>query len=427
MKNTLGLIALSPLLVFVVVNTATALMVGDFYKVPISVVFLVSCIFAVLVVGKGKTPDRIKTFSKGAGSTNILLMIWIFAMAGTFTATAKAMGSVDTTVNLILSLLPANMLLPGLFVTACLVSFSIGTSVGTIVALVPIASGLAQSCDIHTPLMIASVVGGAFFGDNLSFISDTTVVATTTQGCSMRDKFKVNAFITMPAAIITLVLYLIVGHSQSVHLHELPSINPWAVLPYLVVILGAFVGMHVLSVLSVGLLTAAAIGLANGSFSVLSLMTTMSLGMLNMGELILVSLMAGGLLELIKQAGGVDFIIEKLSRKLSGKRSAEFSIGVLVSLVDACTANNTIAILTVADTAKHIAKTFNVDPRKTASILDTFSCCMQGLLPYGAQLLMAAGLAAISPMEIIPYLYYTFILIISVCGAIILRYPRRYS
>jgi Na+/H+ antiporter NhaC len=421
-----GLLALSPLVVFIVLYLVTSIIAGDFYKVPITVAFLLSSIFAVIVHGGSPLKERIDIFSRGAATGQMMLMIWIFILAGAFANSAKVMGSIDATVNLTLSLLPPQMLLAGLFLAACFISISIGTSVGTIVALTPIAVGVAQQTGSDVAMITAVVVGGSFFGDNLSFISDTTIVATSTQGCRLSDKFRVNSFIVIPAALFILVLYIFLG--INVHAPQHIETVEWAkVIPYIVVLVCAILGMNVMAVITLGLLLTGIIGLATGAFDVFGWFQAMGDGIVSMGELIIVTMMAGGMLELIKQQGGIDFIIDRMTRRIHGKRGAEFSIGALVSLVDVCTANNTVAIITVGGIAKQIGDRYGVDNKKAASILDTFSCFVQGLIPYGAQLLMAGGLAALNPVSIIPYLYYPFAIGLAATLAILLRYPKRYS
>ena len=421
-----GLLALSPLVVFIVLYLVTSIIAGDFYKVPITVAFLLSSIFAVIVHGGRPLKERIDIFSRGAATGQMMLMIWIFILAGAFANSAKVMGSIDATVNLTLSLLPPQMLLAGLFLAACFISISIGTSVGTIVALTPIAVGVAQQTGSDVAMITAVVVGGSFFGDNLSFISDTTIVATSTQGCRLSDKFRVNSFIVIPAALFILVLYIFLG--VNVHAPQHIETVEWAkVIPYIVVLVCAILGMNVMAVITLGLLLTGIIGLATGAFDVFGWFQAMGEGIVSMGELIIVTMMAGGMLELIKQQGGIDFIIDRMTRRIHGKRGAEFSIGALVSLVDVCTANNTVAIITVGGIAKQIGDRYGVDNKKAASILDTFSCFVQGLIPYGAQLLMAGGLAALNPVSIIPYLYYPFAIGLAATLAILLRYPKRYS
>ena len=435
-SNRKGLWALSPLMVFVVLYLVTSIVAGDFYKVPITVAFMIASVYAIAISGGFALPfgrrsalplsKRIATYSRGASAENMMLMLWIFVMAGAFANAAKTMGSIDATVNLTFSLLPGNMLLAGLFVAACFISLSIGTSVGTIVALVPIAAGIAQTTDTSVAMMTAVVVGGSFFGDNLSFISDTTVVATQTQGCKMSDKFRVNAFIVVPAALLIVAVYIFLGSNISSP-SNVPEVQPLKVVPYIVVLLCAIFGMNVMAVLTIGLALTGIIGIADGTYDVYGWFGAMGSGIISMGELIIITMMAGGLLEIIRENGGIDYIIEKLTTHVHGKRGAELSIGLLVALVDLCTANNTVAIITVGPIAKKIGDRYGVDNRKCASILDTFSCFMQGIIPYGAQLLMAAGLASLNPVEIVPWLYYSFALGVAALLSILLRYPRRYS
>ena len=382
--------------------------------------------YAVVMSGGLPLRQRIDIYSRGAATGQMMLMIWIFVLAGAFANSAKVMGAIDATVNLALTLLPGNMLLAGLFLAACFISISVGTSVGTIVALTPIAAGVAQQTGASVPLMTAVVVGGSFFGDNLSFISDTTIVATSTQGCKLSDKFRVNSFIVLPAALVILVVYIIMGAdvSSPQHVAEVAYLK---VIPYLMVLIAAIAGMNVMAVLSLGILLTGVIGISDGSFDVFGWMQAMGAGITGMGELIIITMMAGGLLEIIKHNGGIDFIIQRLTSRVNNKRGAELAVAGLVSLVDLCTANNTVAIITVGGIAKQIADRFGVDNRKCASILDTFSCAVQGLIPYGAQILMAAGLAALNPISLMPYLYYPFAIGLMALMAILFRYPKRYS
>ena len=421
-----GLLALSPLAVFITLYLVTSIIAGDFYKVPITVAFMVASIYAIVISGGRPLRKRIDTFSRGAATEQMMLMIWIFVLAGAFAASAKAMGSIDATVNLTLALLPPQMLLAGLFLAACFISLSIGTSVGTIVALTPIAAGVADQTGTSIPMMTAVVVGGSFFGDNLSFISDTTIVATQTQGCKLSDKFRVNSFLVLPAALIVLIVYVLMGSGIQAPT-DIPAIEPVKVIPYLVVLVTAIFGMNVMAVLTLGIVLTGVIGLACGSYDFYGWLGAMGSGIVGMGELIIITMMAGGLLELIKQGGGIDCIIRLLTRRVNSKRGAELSVAALVSLVNVCTANNTVAIITVGGIAKHIGDRFGIDNRKCASILDTFSCFTQGLIPYGAQMLMAAGLAKLNPVSIVPYLYYPFAIGITALLAIFLRYPRKYS
>lgn len=426
MNHKKGLMALSPLLVFVILYLVTSVIAGDFYKVPITVAFMLSSIFAVAVCGGLPLRQRIDTFSKGAGSGNMMLMLWIFILAGAFANSAKSMGSIDAAVNLTMNVLPGNMLLAGLFLAACFISLSIGTSVGTIVALTPIAAGVAHTSGAGIPLLTAIVVGGSFFGDNLSFISDTTIAATSTQGCKMSDKFRVNSMIVLPAAVLILIVYIFMGQGIQAP-SQLPPVEYIKVIPYVVVLITACCGMNVMAVLTVGIILTGVIGIASGSFDVYGWFGSMGAGITGMGELIIITILAGGMLELIKANGGITYIIALLTHRVKGKRGAEISIALLVSLINCCTANNTVAIITVGDIARQIGDKYGVDNRKCASILDTMSCCTQGIIPYGAQLLMASGLAGINAVSIIPYLYYPFCIGLFTLLAILGRYPRRFS
>ena len=418
--------ALMPLVVFLCLYLVTSLIVNDFYKVPITVAFLVASVYAVATTKGLSLNDRILQYSSGAANKNIMLMLWIFILAGAFAQSAKAMGAIDATVNLTLLLLPDNLLLAGIFLASCFISLSIGTSVGTIVALTPVAAGIAMKTDVSLPFMTALVIGGAFFGDNLSFISDTTIAATRTQGCVMRDKFRVNFLIAVPAALLVFIYYIIYG-TQVESASEIHAIEWGKVIPYLIVLGTAIAGMNVTLVLLLGVLSTGIIGCIYGSFDLFGWFASMGEGITGMGELIIITLMAGGMLELIRFNGGVDYILHHLTRHVSNKRGAELSIAALVSLANFCTANNTIAIITVGPLANNIAEQFREDKRKSASILDTFSCVVQGLIPYGAQMLIAAELTKLSPISIIGYLYYPIILGIVALLSILLRYPKRYS
>lgn len=421
-----GFLALSPLIVFVVLYLVLSLVAGDFSSVPLTVVFLISSVYAVATSTKFSLKERIDIYGQGASTPNLLLMLWIYVLAGAFSQSAKGMGSIDTTVNLALSILPPSMILPGLFVTACFISISIGTSVGTVVTLVPIAAGIATQTNSNVALLTAVIVGGAYFGDNLSFISDTTVVATQTQGVRMKDKFKVNLMIVVPAVVIVLAVYAFMGLGMQAPTH-VGQTDLFKVIPYLAVLVTAVCGLNVMAVLVLGIALCGIIGVLGGSYDFYGWLNALGNGIVGMGELIIIAMMAGGMLEIIKVNGGIDYIIEKLSGRIRGKRGAEFSIAALVSLVNLCTANNTVAILTVGNIAKQISEKFGIDPRKTASILDTFSCTIQGIIPYGVQILLAAGLAHVQPVDIIPYLYYPFAIGIAASLSILLRYPKRYS
>lgn len=436
MSNKKGLLALSPLFLLIVLIVAfTVYSVDASHKdtnLSLTVAFMISSIYAVAISGGMPIKSRVDTYSKGAGANNLMLMLWIYVLAGSFAASAKAMGAVDATVNLALGILPASMILPGLFLAACFISVSIGTSVGTVVALVPIAAGLAHSMDVNIGMMAAIIVGGAYFGDNLSFISDTTVVATQTQNCKMSDKFRVNSLIVVPAAVIVLAIYAVMGIGLQAPT-DIPEVEYVKVVPYLVVLVTAVAGMNVMAVLTMGTLLCGVIGVscqllgATGGYDLFGWFSAMGNGIIGMGELVIIAMMAGGMLEIIRENGGINYIIDKITAHVSNKRGAELSIAALVSMVNVCTANNTVAILTVGNIAKKIGDKFGVDNRKAASILDTFSCTVQGLIPYGVQMLLAAGLANLSPMDILPYLYYPLAIGIAALFSILFRYPKRYS
>lgn len=418
-------LALSPLAVFLCLYLVTSIWMNDFYKVPITVAFLFSSCYAIAITRGLTLEERIQQFSVGASNKNILLMIWIFILAGAFAQSAKQMGAIDATVNLTLQVLPENLLLAGIFLAACFISLSIGTSVGTIVALTPVAVGLAEKTGIDLPFMVGIVVGGSFFGDNLSFISDTTIASTKTQECVMRDKFRINSMIVVPAALIILGVYIVQGLSYTTPATA-EEIEWLKVLPYMLVLVLAVSGLHVVLVLLIGILLTGGIGFCTGT-GVFDWFGAMGSGIIGMGELIIVTLLAGGMLETIRYNGGIDYIINRLTRHVKGKRGAELSIAALVSIANLCTANNTIAIITTGPIARGIAMRFHLDRRKVASILDTFSCLIQGTIPYGAQMLIAAGLAQVSPLSIIGNLYYPFCMGIFALAAILIRYPRRYS
>lgn len=421
--------ALMPLVVFFLLYVLTFIFTGDLYQMPVSVAFMTASMVAVLYSKGGKLANRITQFCRGAANETIMLMVVIFILAGAFAGTAKAMGAVDATVNMLLYLLPEQSILASVFIAACFISMSMGTSTGTIAALAPIAVGVSSQAGLDLPMMLGIVVGGAMFGDNLSFISDTTIVATRTQGCQMQDKFKVNIRIVFPVVILVLLLYIYQGleltGGASVSAEQVEWVK---VLPYLAVLITALVGVNVMVVLALGIILSGVIGLITGGFGVWDWTAAMSQGIVvDMGELIIVSLMAGGMFELIRFNGGVDWLIGKMTRNIRSKRSAEFSIAGLISLTNLCTANNTIALIISGPIAKNISDKFDLDNRKIASLLDTFSCFVQGLIPYGAQLLIAAGLANVSPMQIVPYLYYPLLIGLAAIASIIFRYPRKYT
>lgn len=407
-----GLWILSPLLVFFLVYVVASLFAGDFYKMPVTVAFLAACAWA-FVVSKPKPLNRlIDRFSAGAGNTNIMMMVWIFILAGAFTGSAKFIGSVAATVNMTLSVLPPNMLPAGLFLASCLISLAIGTSVGTIVALMPVASALAVSADLPLPMVAGIVVGGAFFGDNLSFISDTTIAATRTQGCLMKDKFRANFRLVLPAALLVLVIYIAFGCQYDGAVHA-DAYEFSKVIPYLIVLITAICGLNVMLVLIVGLFATSISVMCSPELQMIDWAAAMGKGMTDMGELIIVTLMAGGLLELIRYNGGLQYIISHLTARIRSTRAAEFTISLLVAFANLCTANNTVAIVAVGDIARCVAERFNISAPRAASLLDTTSCIVQGVLPYGAQLLMGASLAGIATLDIIPFLFYNYALAVA--------------
>lgn len=414
-----GLLAISPIGIFLICYLIISLAVGDFYKMPISVALLIASAWAVVIMRGQSIARRVEVFSSEAGSSNVMYMVWIFILAGAFASLAKATGSVESTVNLTLQYLPRTLIVPGLFVASCFISLSIGTSVGTVVALTPLAVEMAHADMGTVPFFVAVVLGGAFFGDNLSFISDTTIAATRTQGCNMKDKFRANLWIVLPAAIITLALYAVIGHEVPEKIVTTDT-NPWLVLPYLVIIGCAIAGINVTVVLSLGILSALALGLATG-FNALELAGFMGSGIDSMGQLIIITLLAAGMLGLIKEAGGIAYLLQELTRRIRSTRGAQAGIALLVSVVNLCTANNTVAIITVGPLAKSISTHYGIDPKKSASLLDTASCIVQALIPYGAQTLMATGLAGISPAAPWPYLYYPWALIVTTVVSILIK------
>lgn len=426
MNHKQGILAISPLIVFVILYFVSSIIAGDFYMMPITVAFMLSCIYAIMTFRGRSVKDRVETFCIGAGEKNIMMMLCIFVLAGAFANSAKDAGCIEATVNLTLSLMPDSMIMAGLFIAACFISLAIGTSVGTIVALTPIAAGLAHSTGSSVPMMTAVIVGGSFFGDNLSFISDTTIVATSTQGCKQSDKFLVNSYTTIPVAIAVMVMYFFIGTGTQASA-VIPDIDYVKILPYIIVIVCALCGMNVFVVLTFGIISTGLIGIGYGVYDLFGWCQSMGKGITGMGELVIVAVLAGGLLKVMTENGALEYLISIMTKKIRSKRSCELTIAMLVSLVNICTANNTVAILTVGSISKRIGDSYGVDNRKSASILDSFSCCIQSILPYGAQILMATGLAAVSPIEILKYLYYPFVLFSVSVIAILIRYPKKYS
>lgn len=421
-----GLLALSPVAVFLVLYLIVSLVQSDFYAMPIAVALGAGSAWAVMIFRGRSLAERLSVFSKAAAHPDIIYMIWIFILAGAFAASAKSIGAIDATVALTLKAFPGQWIMPGLFVSACIISLSIGTSVGTVVAITPLAVEIARVTggDELVAMYVAAVIGGAFFGDNLSFISDTTIASTRTQGCSMSDKFKANVWIVMPAAVLTLAIYVFLG-SDAGEIVAPGDENAWLTLPYLLILAVAIAGVNVVLVLSIGIVSVLITGVLAGTADLREICVAMGAGIDSMGNLIVVTLMAAGMVGVIKEMGGIDYLIEVLSRRISGRRGAQASIAILSASVDVCTANNTVAIITVGSISASIARRFGVDPRKSASLLDTASCIAQCLIPYGAQTLMATSLAGISPAAPWPYLYYPWALTLVTALSIIFLFPRR--
>lgn len=415
--------ALLPLGVFLVLFVGSGIITGDFYKLPVLVAIIIAAIVALAMNRKDSLNVKVERFAKGAGHPDIIIMVLIFILAGAFSEVAKGMGAVDSTVNLALSVLPQSLVVVGIFVIGAFISISMGTSMGTIAALGPIAVGISEQAHVSITLAIAAVVGGAMFGDNLSVISDTTIAAVRTQKTNMSDKLKVNFFIVLPAAIVTVILLLVMtlGNTSSV---EIKDFSWFKILPYVGVLVAAIFGANVLSILTGGIVLAGVIGLADGSYTLSSLAKTVTEGIGGMSELIILSLLIGGMVELIRYNGGIQFLLNLLTRRIQTKKGGEFSIAGLVSLTNLATANNTISIITAGPLAKEISDKYSIDNRKSASLLDLFSCSVQGLIPYGAQMLLAAGFAKVSPVEIIPFTFYP--MLTAVCGiiAIVIGFPR---
>ena len=407
---------ISPVIIFLLLYVVVSVVIGDFYRMPFSVALLCASVWAIATY-KGRLTERIEVFSRAAGHANIIYMIWIFILAGAFAAIAKEIGAVNATVDLILRLLPAGLIVPGIFVASCFISLAVGTSVGTVVALTPLATEIAGASGGSTAFMVAVVLGGAFFGDNLSFISDTTIAATRTQGCEMADKFRANVWLAVPAALVTLAFYMIETPEFAVPDSGAPAQSVWLVLPYMIVIVTAIVRMNVNIVLSLGIVASLVIGIAQGHH-MLDLCGFMGSGIDGMGGLIVITLMSAGMLGVVKASGGITWL---LTARVKGTRGAQFCIALLVSLVNLCTANNTVAIIIVGSMSKEIARRYGVSASKTASLLDTCSCIIQCLIPYGAQTLLACSLSGLSPAEPFAYLYYPWALAVMVIASIFLK------
>ncbi|MCO6224939.1 Na+/H+ antiporter NhaC family protein [Staphylococcus epidermidis] len=416
--------ALIPLLLFVLLFLGVGIISGDFTTMPLNVAITITVIVALLMNRKETFAKKVEVFTKGAGHSNIILMMLIFILAGAFSTTAEKMGGVSSTVNLGLSLIPQNLIIVGLFIICMFVSISMGTSVGTVAAIAPVGFGFAQTTDVPAALAMATVVGGAMFGDNLSMISDTTIAAVRTQKTKMSDKFKVNFKIVLPGAIITIIILFFLTNGISIDHTKNYDYNLIKVIPYLLVLILALVGINVIIVLIGGTVLAGIIGLIDGSFGWNGLLNAISKGIIGMEDIAMIALLIGGLVGIIQHNGGIDWLLNFVRSKVKSKRGAELGIASLVSAADISTANNTISIIMAGPLAKNIADEYDVDPRKSASILDIFGGCFQGLLPYSPQVISAAGVAGISPFLMLQYSIYPILL--GVCGlvAIILRVPR---
>lgn len=414
-------IALLPIGVFLIIFLGAGIVFEDFYAMPAIVAFLIALFVAFLQNKELSFNKKIEVIAKGVGEENIITMSLIFLCAGGFSGAVTAAGGVDSTVNLGLSLIPAHFAVAGLFLIGCFISVSMGTSMGTIAALAPIAVGISEKTGFALSICIGAVVCGAMFGDNLSMISDTTIAAVKTQGCEMKDKFKANFFIVLPAAIITVLIFWLATRNMSFQLEENLNYSLWEVLPYMVVLLGALIGINVFVVLISGIVISLIVGVSMGHIALSEMFQVVGSGVTSMYDITVISIIVACIVSLVKEHGGIQFILNLIKSSINGRRGAEFGIALLALFVDACTANNTVAIVMTGPIAKEISEEFDVDPRRSASLLDMFTSVGQGIIPYGAQLLSAATLTGLTPLQIIPNLYYP--LLMGVCGvlAIIFR------
>ena len=414
-------IALLQIGVFLIIFLGAGIVFQDFYAMPAIVAFLIALFVAFLQNKELSFNKKIEVIAKGVGEENIITMSLIFLCAGGFSGAVTAAGGVDSTVNLGLSLIPAHFAVAGLFLIGCFISVSMGTSMGTIAALAPIAVGISEKTGFALSICIGAVVCGAMFGDNLSMISDTTIAAVKTQGCEMKDKFKANFFIVLPAAIITVLIFWFATRNMNFHLEENLSYSLWEVLPYMVVLIGALIGINVFVVLISGIVISLIVGVSMGHIALSEMFQVVGNGVTSMYDITVISIIVACIVSLVKEHGGIQFILNLIKSKINGRRGAEFGIALLALFVDACTANNTVAIVMTGPIAKEISEEFDVDPRRSASLLDMFTSVGQGIIPYGAQLLSAATLTGLTPLQIIPNLYYP--LLMGVCGvlAIIFR------
>lgn len=416
--------ALIPLILFVGLFLGVGIITGDFTKMPLNIAITIAVIVALIMNRKEKFTEKVEVFTKGAGHPNIILMVLIFVLAGAFSKVTEEMGGVKSTVNLGLSLIPGNLLIIGLFIICMFVSISMGTSVGTVAAIAPVGFGISEATDISAALAMATVVGGAMFGDNLSMISDTTISAVRTQNTKMSDKFKVNFKIVLPGAILTMIILGILTYNSTISSTKDYSFEFIKVIPYLLVLILALIGINVIIVLIGGTVLSGIIGLLDGSFNWIGFLKAASEGMIGMEDIAIIALMIGGLIGIIQHNGGITWLLNFVRNRVKSRRGAEFGIASLVSAADISTANNTISILMAGPLAKNIADEYDIDPRKSASILDIFGSCFQGLLPYSPQVIAAAGVAGISPFMLVPYSIYPIILGLSGLAAIIFNFPK---
>ena len=423
-KNNGNPWALLPIGVFLIIFLGAGILSGDFYTMPAIVAFLIALAVAFCQNRRVIFQKKLAIISSGIGEENIVTMCLIFLAAGAFSGTISAAGGVESTVNLGLSIMPPSIAVTGLFIIGCFISVSMGTSVGTITAMAPIGIGIAQETGLRTAICLGAVVCGAMFGDNLSMISDTTIAAVRTQGCEMKDKFKENFIIVLPAAIITALIFFFVARAETASLVLDKSAYEYEivrVIPYLVVLVGALAGINVFLILIAGTVLSAVVGVATGAFAFGELFQKMGEGVTSMYDITVISIIVAAIVALVREYGGIQYILNVIKKRINGAKGGEFGISLLVFLVDCCTANNTVAIVMAGPIAKEISDEFHISPRRSASLLDIFASVGQGVIPYGAQLLTAAGMAAISPVEIMPYLYYPILMGISAVFFILFR------
>ncbi len=423
-SNVWGLI---PIAVFLILFIGMGIVFGDMSALPAIVGFIIALIVAFLQNKKLDFNAKMLVVSKGVGDDSIVTMLFIFIMAGAFSGIVKAAGGVTSTVNFGLSIIPSQFMVVGIFVVGCFISVSMGTSVGTITALAPIALGIAEKTGLSLPLCVGAVVCGAMFGDNLSMVSDTTIAAVKTQGCEMKDKFKANFLIVLPAAIVTIVILILLTMDSSYVLKGDLDYNFWQIVPYLIVLVGALIGFNVFVVLIAGIIMSAVVGLSMGMFTVAEMFQKMNEGISSMYEITVISIIVASIFHLVKENGGVQFIIDFIKKHVKSRRGAELGIAGMATLVDCCTANNTIAIVMSGQIAKEIGDEYEIEPKRVASILDIFTSVGQGIIPYGAQLLTAASLVGISPLKIIPTLYYPILMGVSALVFIVFQIGRKKS